>query len=409
MQSLPAKAALLLSRKNRLQSRIYSFLNRLDSNVDMRKYLEKHYRQVLGDGNQAKTAASYQMGKKSKLRTKEWYFQIIFGASTETLRNWVDQISSDICMGTDDSRWETELRLQASREQEQQKTIARIVATLEAHISCIEGLSLLFPEPLQIDDFSDQVDVYRFGARLCLSELDVQMEIDRQFWKTPRPQFGYYIDQQKAEKYSEEHVGLYLMFHRAPFCKDSILQSTLRIRYTLEVNAGTYIVRCKLHIPRLDDGININVPYFSYDGYVTDRGDDTFKFWYFEKNKQGLLSKNDMIDMISTSVSGRCATALLMTIWTNERSSVYSTNAILVKQQFDANHMRDTTFARAFMREHSRIHQHPEHLIRHLHALSQRNDVGLHSDDIDLISSEFMDSRKSIVISPPGTHINDLE
>lgn len=404
MRTLPAKAALLLSSQNPLKRRIHSFLSGLKNDSDMRKYLELHYRSVLGDGNKAKTAASSQM-RKAKLRETEWYFQIIFGASTETLRNWVDQISCQADGQPDNLTQETASGVIASREQEQQKTITRIVATLTSHIHCIDGLQSLY-SPLQVDDFSDEVDVYRFGARLHFSERDVQMEIDKQFWKKPRPQFSYFVDQQRAKKYSDEHVGLYLMFHRAPFSKDSILQSTLRIRYTLEVNAGTYIVRCKLHIPRLDDGIHFSVPYFSYDGYVTDRGDDTFKFWYFEKNKQGLLSKNDMIDMISTNVSGRCASALLMSIWTNEHSSVYSTNAVLVKQKFESRGAPDTSFARAFMREHCRIHHSQTQLENHLADLVKREDVGLSESDVAFITGELSAAQKSIVITPPGTRHN---
>lgn len=408
MKTLPAKAALLLSTNKGLIKRIHSFLSGLTDNEKMRKYLEAHYRRVLVDGNKAKAAASSQM-KKPKLRNTEWYFNIIFGASTQTLRNWVDQISYQTDAQSDDPVLETASGLIESDVLEQQETIARIVSSLTSHRSGIEGIAERFVHSLQIEDFSDQVDVYTFGAKLGFSEMDVQMQIDKQFWKKPRPQFNYFVDKRRAKKYSEDHVGLYLMFHRAPFSSATVLQSTLRIRYTLEVNSGTFIVRCKLHIPRLDDGINISVPYFSYDGYVTDRGDDTFKFWYFEKNKQGLLSKNDMIDLISINVTGRCASAILTSIWTNERSSVYSANAVLIKQNFDKRRDRDTTFSRTFMRAHNRIHGNQEQLENHLATLVNRDDVGLEVADMEFILHELRAPHKSIVITPPDTRSGAAE
>ncbi|HAG96492.1 MAG: hypothetical protein CMK83_23035 [Pseudomonadales bacterium] len=364
---LPAKAALLLNMNNNYLGMLAQFAQHKDTKlVDLKSYLIQLHGLTCREYAGAEDDVDKWMAGilEKNIGGQPWCVRVGFGPTGQTLTNWASF---------------------SGHNESQSKTLQTIVAHINANRQLIPDMVRIIQE-FDIRDFYDGVDIYEFGAKLKLNADEVQRFVDEFQLGRFLPGFGYYMNDSEEERY-KEYYGLHCLFHRAPVDAETILQSTLRVRYRVSIRRGVNLVRCKLHLPSVADSIHTQAQYFAYDGRVTHRAPG-FHFWNFEENKQGALGKPDFVTMVTREQVDGTSTGVLNSVWSSERKFPYSSALVLVKQYF-SEQGKDADFARDFMRGRCTTYAGLDHLEQGVRAQVAGGDLKVTDKQLATLIAEL--------------------
>jgi len=181
----------------------------------------------------------------------------------------------------------------------------RTLCARATNVARVLGVSLSGNGTLEItpNDF-ETLSKFEFGALLGYSWQDVQRIVDEVIWPKSLPDTGIYLKKEDAESLKEEYEGFYHVYHQSPMGKEpgiAVLRSAMRVRYAFEITKNSYIVRCKLHIPRIhhtNKDAKATEQYYEYGGVLARKGN--LVYWFFELPG----SRPDYATMITSDEGG---------------------------------------------------------------------------------------------------------
>lgn len=155
---------------------------------------------------------------------------------------------------------------------------------------------------LQPSHFYEQ-DKWDFGILFGFSWEYVQKYVDKYMWPMCLPNTWNYLDVRDARKLLRCYEGFYHVYHHSPSenRKVVVVRSAMRVRYSLKIKNGSYLVRCKLHMPKInykpEENDDEEDAYYQYDGVLVSR--DGKLYWYFDLYESRTVDP-DQFTMITT-------------------------------------------------------------------------------------------------------------
>lgn len=183
----------------------------------------------------------------------------VLGCSFQTLMNWI------------------------KGQPPRKELLSRLCETINAHDASDISIAL--------NMFEDECSVYEFGETLGLTRTECERAIDERVYHNTPLLPGFYLSKEDASIYYSEYNGVYFSYHfsRSHDGEIWLARSALRVLYVLKISSY-HTLRCKLHIPSLDDG-----HFFEYNGFLSVRGNHLY--WLFEERQ---TSRKDFLSIMTS-------------------------------------------------------------------------------------------------------------
>lgn len=223
---LPAKLALLyfdnlvsngVSESESLYTYVRrSLMRRYDDRAGFDQWLQAVANRLEDNKEKSRQRALYRHKlENTKTGSAEWYRGVIYGAASQSLRNWIDQWSTD--------------RLPLAK-------LKQLIDLFNCHIQALaQDIGKEFGadrvSKFEIADLCDEVSVYAFGEKLWLDKKDVQRVVDADLWRIQRPNFGHYVNELMANKSRNRTVAFIMSsishpLKSRPFCARHCVSAT---------------------------------------------------------------------------------------------------------------------------------------------------------------------------------------